>query len=146
MKCTRDHPHIRIIQGAFTKKSAAYKEELGIQLALEFKNALRRQTFLADEDFSVDGLESVVVNDVVQTHPWHEVSSWSWKKPRHINVLEVSSAMSGMLEGSLLVSPLPLPVSCRFLCCYRCIVERQIHFCPDWFLTCTQFFLSVQHA
>ena len=24
MKCTRDHPHIRIIQGAFTKKSAAY--------------------------------------------------------------------------------------------------------------------------
>ena len=100
-KCTRDHSHVRI-QGAFTKKSAAYTKELGVHLALEFKNALRRQAILADHEFLVDGLESVIVNDVAQTSKWREVSAWSWKKPRHINVLEVSSAVSGMSKEATL--------------------------------------------
>ena len=101
--CTRDHPHVRI-QGAFTKKSAAYTPELGMHLAVEFKNALRRQAILADLDFSCEGLESVVTNDFFLTSEWEEVSSWFWRRQKHINVLEVSSAVVAM-EKELVFTP-----------------------------------------
>eukprot|EP00435_Cladocopium_sp_Y103_P066008 s89_g28.t1 len=101
MKCTRDHTHIRI-QGSFTKKSAAYTDELGMHLALEFKRALRRQAILADNEFSVEGLESAVVNDLVLTRRWKEAAVWSWKRPRHINVLEVSAAVATMQKEASL--------------------------------------------
>ena len=94
-KCTRDHQHVRI-QGAFTKKSAAYTPELGIHLAKEFKSALRREAILADQEFSCVGLESVAVNDFVQVSKWDVVRSWFWKRARHINVLEVSAALHGI--------------------------------------------------
>eukprot|EP00435_Cladocopium_sp_Y103_P070841 s475_g36.t1 len=94
-KCTRDHSHVRI-QGTHTKKSAAYTPELGSHLALEFKRALKREAILADEDFSCLGLESAVTNDFVQTSRWSVVRSWFWRRSRHINVLEVSSAIVGL--------------------------------------------------
>lgn len=93
--CTRDHRHVKI-EGRFTKPSAIYPEALGMHLAVEFKEALRRMASEADEDLAVVGNESLVVNDLVQTSPWEEVSSWTWRKPSHINVLEVSSAVAAL--------------------------------------------------
>lgn len=87
-KCTRDHAHVRI-QGKFTKDSAIYTPELGLHLALAFRAALKSVVVLSEPDMSCEGLESVVTNDI---------KSWSWKKPRHINALEVSAGVGVLNE------------------------------------------------
>lgn len=95
LPCTRDHPHVKI-EGRFTKPSAIYPEALGMHLAVEFKAALRRMAAETDDDLVVAGNESLVVNDVVQTLRWKEVSSWTWKRSPHINVLEVSASVAAL--------------------------------------------------
>eukprot|EP00435_Cladocopium_sp_Y103_P017362 s4386_g4.t1 len=91
-RCTRDHPHVRI-QGQFTKRSAIYTPELGLHLALAFKRALRTVATASVEGPSCEGLESVVVNDRMCTLDWTVEKAWCWKRPSHINVLEVSAGV-----------------------------------------------------
>ena len=96
-RCTRDHAHVRI-QGKFTKDSAIYTPELGLHLALAFRAALRTVVALAESDMSCEGLESVVTNDIMCTSVWQEARSWFWKRPRHINALEVSAGVAVLNE------------------------------------------------
>ena len=91
-RCTRDHPHVQI-QGKYTKKSAIYTPEMGCHLAAAFKKALRMQVHAEEPDWKLDGLESVVSNDLMLAAKWNEVESWVWKRSPHINVLEVSAAV-----------------------------------------------------
>eukprot|EP00435_Cladocopium_sp_Y103_P053797 s2167_g17.t1 len=91
-RCTRDHQHIRI-QGQVTKQSAIYTPELGIHLALAFKRALRVVAFREAEGPDCAGLESVVMNDLMCTLDWNVEKAWTWKRPAHINVLEVSAGL-----------------------------------------------------
>ena len=97
-RCSRDHTHVRI-QGKYTKNSAIYTPELGLHLAIAFKNALRREANREEPEWSLAGLESVLSNDVMLSSSWREVASWFWKRAPHINVLEVSSAVRVLLEA-----------------------------------------------
>lgn len=45
-------------------------------------------------DPCVEGLESVIANDLLLSSPWEEVRSWRWKTASHINVLEVGAVVS----------------------------------------------------
>eukprot|EP00435_Cladocopium_sp_Y103_P038785 s1447_g10.t1 len=99
-RCTRDHPHVRI-EGKYTKKSAIYTPEMGLHLAVAFKSALRKQITREEPSWSLEGLESVVSNDMMLTAAWEEVDAWFWKRSPHINVLEVSAAVKVLLKHGL---------------------------------------------
>lgn len=109
-RCTRDHAHVRI-QGKFTKDSAIYTPELGLHLASAFRAALKTIVVSAESGMSCEGLESVVTNDIMSSSEWREVRSWSWKRPRHINVLEVSAGVAVLNEVGP-VAPHSRVVSC----------------------------------
>ena len=96
-RCTRDHSHIRI-QGKYTKQSAIYIPELGLHLALAFRASLRRVVASDDPGLSCHGLESVVTNNVMCGLKREEQKSWFWKKPSHVNTLEVSAAVGVLSE------------------------------------------------
>eukprot|EP00435_Cladocopium_sp_Y103_P020515 s2882_g5.t1 len=116
-RCTRDHQHVRI-QGKYTKKSAIYTPELGMHLALAFRAALRRVVLAEDPEFSCDGLESVVVNDLMCCSNWKLQNSWEWKRPSHINALEVSAGVS-VLKTAGQEKP-----HSRVICCVDSSVAR----------------------
>eukprot|EP00435_Cladocopium_sp_Y103_P055331 s818_g18.t1 len=78
-RCTRDHPHVKI-QGGYTKQSAIYTPEMGLHLAIAFKKALRRVASIADHDWTLDGLESVVTNDLMLTAKWGGEVAWFWRR------------------------------------------------------------------
>eukprot|EP00435_Cladocopium_sp_Y103_P039758 s1997_g10.t1 len=87
------HPHVKV-QGAYTKPSAVYVDGLAQHIAEAFHASLLGLDAQDRLGPSVDGLESALSNDVMQTSSWEKVRSWFWKKPSHINVLELSSAVS----------------------------------------------------
>lgn len=86
-RCPGGHQHIRI-QGAYTKQSAVYTWELSRHLAEAFAAALRRDAALDRDAPSVDGYESIVINDLLIANEWIQEKCWCWKKKSHINVLE----------------------------------------------------------
>ena len=100
VKCPGGHAHIPI-QGAYTKPSAIYVRGLAMHVARFFQRALVRSKNLEVEEPKVDGLESVVANDLLLSKPWELTKVWSWKKKdrRHINVLEGDAAVK-MLEDA----------------------------------------------
>lgn len=92
-RCSRDHPHIRI-EGKWTKASAVYCDGLAEAIAELFAMHLRayglaRQRF----DLETTGLEDCLTNDLCLTLPWRELHAWRWKKPAHINLLEVAATL-----------------------------------------------------
>ena len=94
-RCPGGHDHVRI-EGAYTKPSAVYVDGLADHIAEAFHSALTSidaQHRLSPE---VEGLESIVSNDVMLTSRWDLVRSWFWKKPAHINVRELASAVSNL--------------------------------------------------
>ena len=99
-RCPGGHKHVRI-EGKFTKGSAVYVDGLGKHLARGFYDALRRKRILAEEDLLVDGFESIVSNDVLVASEWKTEKSWSWKVPRHINVLEVSASVAALEDAAV---------------------------------------------
>ena len=63
------------------------------RLALLFKGSLF--TYGAPgEPLPAPGLESVLVNDLLQTSPWEVLSSWKWTSKRHINALESDATLA----------------------------------------------------
>eukprot|EP00435_Cladocopium_sp_Y103_P068180 s1247_g31.t1 len=92
-RCQGGHSHVRI-QGAYTKPSAVYVDGLAHHIAPAFHTSLVGLDACEKLSPSVEGLESVVCNDVMQTSKWETVRAWFWKKPSHINVLELASAVS----------------------------------------------------
>ena len=53
-------------------------------------------------DFSSDGLESLISNDVAESFQWKTLSSWRWRRNPHINLKE--AAAFGRLAYHLAVS------------------------------------------
>eukprot|EP00435_Cladocopium_sp_Y103_P048082 s660_g14.t1 len=96
-RCTGGHSHIRI-QGSLTKPSAIYVDGLADHIATAFHFALKGLDAAENLEPDASGLESPVVNDVALCSKWEVVRSWFWKRVGHINVLELSAAVS-MVES-----------------------------------------------
>eukprot|EP00435_Cladocopium_sp_Y103_P074323 s580_g48.t1 len=96
-RCPGGHSHVRI-QGAYTRPSAVYTDALADHIALAFKRsleALNSEERLMPE---TEGLETILANDVMLSAPWKVSRSWYWKRQGHINVLELGSAVSNLVE------------------------------------------------
>lgn len=78
VRCPGGHKHIPIA-GKLTKPSAVYVPKLARHFALAFKEALDRLAVEEAEGPKVDGLESVVLNDLLQTDGWRCDLVWRWK-------------------------------------------------------------------
>ena len=94
INCPGGHSHIPI-QGA-------YAISLRRSVAHFFDTSLRRKRAAEANEPRVDGLESVVVNDILVSKEWRTTSVWSWKKKerRHINVLQAAAGI-GALEDAI---------------------------------------------
>ena len=91
VRCPGGHQHL-VIQGKYTKASAAYTPELSRHLALEFQRSLQRLRRNEDEQQTA-GLESVLGNDILATSQWSLEAFRPWKFKNHINVLETRMAL-----------------------------------------------------
>ena len=94
LRCQCVGPHVPV-QGAFTKKSATYTDQLSKALALDFACAF--ESLLHDEDepdfVGPRGLENQLVNEIAISSTWKVEASWAFKKPSHINLLELKSLL-----------------------------------------------------
>ena len=91
VKCSPDHHHV-VIEGSYTKASATYTPGLASALACTFAESIRLYKSRVSElsDPPTKGLESQVVNSVALSSDWEVHSSWTFRRPRHINILEFS--------------------------------------------------------
>lgn len=96
---TGGHSHVKV-EGSYTKASAVYADGLADHLALAFKASL--EALNAEERLGpcVDGLETCLPNDVMLNAPWKVARSWFWRRQGHINILELGSAVSSLVELS----------------------------------------------
>eukprot|EP00435_Cladocopium_sp_Y103_P057753 s620_g20.t1 len=84
----RDHTHIPI-QGAYTKPSAVYTDELAVFLAHFFAAHLQAKQKACDRlDLPAEGLESIITNDFASSCSWSPLAAWKWQFSCHINILE----------------------------------------------------------
>ncbi len=89
--CDSSHSHVPV-QGAYTKKSATYTPLLAARLAEVLSHGIdSKKAFLRGLDsLKVKGLESQLVNAVVNRASWKVDAAWDFKKLSHINILEFS--------------------------------------------------------
>eukprot|EP00435_Cladocopium_sp_Y103_P075270 s60_g55.t1 len=92
-RCAGGHSHVKV-EGAYTKPSAIYTDALAEHLAEAYSRSL--DALNAEERLSpnVDGLETLLSNEVMQSAHWSVSRAWSWKRQGHINVLELGSSVS----------------------------------------------------
>ena len=94
LRCNCVGPHIPV-QGAYTKKSATYTDQLAQALAKDFvcafESLLRED--IESEDVVLKGLENQLVNAAALSSSWKVQASWAFKKPSHINLLELKSLL-----------------------------------------------------
>ncbi|CAK8990788.1 unnamed protein product [Durusdinium trenchii] len=94
-RCSRDHNHV-IVEGKYTKASASYTEELAMEIACCFREAILARETQLDEHFNsihVRGLENQFTNLCATTLQWKEEDAWAFANRRHINLLEMSSLL-----------------------------------------------------
>lgn len=108
-RCSGDHQHVRI-EGAYTKASATYVENLVEALADRFHEAMLEVQGRRNQDLSlqVAGLENQLVNEVAVASKWEVDSSWTFKKQSHINILEEASVLRLVTFLSSFCQPLPV--------------------------------------
>ena len=99
-KCPGNHQHVRI-EGKYTKQSAIYHPGLARFLAEQLASALRAKERADAYDVERPKHESAVLNDLLLQPGWKVESSWDWKQPAHINVLE-SRAFVNLLRGAFI--------------------------------------------
>ena len=95
-RCPGGHAHVPI-EGKYTKFSAVYVPEPAKHFARAFHEALRRDLQKRLDEPDVDGLESVIGNDLLLTGNWECDLVWHWKHSAHINLLE-SHAFLALLK------------------------------------------------
>lgn len=91
-QCTTKHVPV---EGAYTKASAIYVDDLAKALASTLEKGIRRINGI-DRDLGslkTKGLENQLVNEVAQGCTWKEVTSWKFKKESHINILEEAALL-----------------------------------------------------
>ena len=90
-QCTGKHLPV---EGSLTKASAVYTDELAESLAETFAKALFGMREPEDDGSKpVGGLESLLINDVMETSEWQQTACWTFKKQSHINILEESAVL-----------------------------------------------------
>ncbi len=94
LRCKCTQPHVPV-QGAYTKLSATYTDLLAQALARDFVCAFESLLLedVESDDVDVKGMENQLVNDVAISSSWKVQSSWIFKKPSHINLLELKSLL-----------------------------------------------------
>ena len=91
-RCKGKCDHIPIA-GVYTKASAVYTWELSMALAWTLRRAIRevKKSDPLAGDIVPDGLENQLVNEIVSGSTWIVENSWRFKRPQHINILEMKS-------------------------------------------------------
>eukprot|EP00435_Cladocopium_sp_Y103_P034036 s1336_g8.t1 len=108
-KCSKDHEHVQIA-GKYTKPSATYVDELAVEIAGAFHRALKKKLRLERwQNEKKGGLENPLMNDVLLSSRWEEVSAWRWKVPRHINIQE-TTVVEVLLRKLAISCPCSRPV------------------------------------
>ena len=93
VRCPGGHQHIPI-QGAYTKPSAVYVDELAKHFAKAFSTALDRDARAEADSPVFEGIESPICNDLLVSGKWYEVLTWHWRHSSHINILESHSFLT----------------------------------------------------
>lgn len=94
LQCQCATKHVPV-EGAYTKASAVYVDDLAAALASTLEKGIRRRNSL-DRDLGLittKGLENQLVNEVAKSCTWKEVKSWKFKKQSHINILEEAALL-----------------------------------------------------
>lgn len=91
-RCTCKKKHVKV-EGALTKDSAVYTDELAETLAKVLGEAILRRRKAEAElyDGRKEGLESLLVNDVAISSSWTLEKVWPFKKQSHINLKELAA-------------------------------------------------------
>lgn len=93
-RCDRTHSHIQV-QGKYTKASASYVPLLAKAFARTLADAIVGMgSSLSFDSLTVaSGLENQLVNDLAISMPWSLVAVWTFGRPAHINILELSCVL-----------------------------------------------------
>ena len=89
------HTHVRV-EGALTKPSAVYVDELAWHIGLSFHKSLESLDAQARISPDVSGLENIAANDIMLAPTWEVVRAWFWKRVAHISVLELAAAVPNL--------------------------------------------------
>ena len=89
-RCVCTGKHLPV-EGSLTKASAIYTDSLSESLAETFARALFSRRVPVDDGKSAEGLESLLVNEVMLSSTWQKMGVWTFKKNSHINILEESA-------------------------------------------------------
>ena len=100
VRCPGGHEHVRV-EGAYTKDSAVYVWGLARHLAKHFSAALARVRAAENDCTSVEGHESLILNDLLASSSWKVEKCWSWKRKSHINVLEGHGGLAVLADAAL---------------------------------------------
>ena len=91
---------------------------------------------LSDDLVQVDGLENQLVNEVAQTAPWQTLSSWTFRRESHINILEETSLLRMLTLVAKKGGPRRV-IAFGDSCCQRSNVKRPIFICGPVFSATT---------
>ena len=91
-RCQGKCSHVPIA-GVYTKASAIYTPELAAALAWAIHHAIKVIKYRREEEdeLRVAGLENQLVNEVMLSNSCEVRKSWKFKRPSHINLLELKS-------------------------------------------------------
>ena len=93
VKCCGGHEHVQI-QGKFTKASASYTPRLAEALAHVMLKGVKRKKEMVERDtLVVKGLENQLLNDILISSSWELEDCWAFRRPHHINILELSAVV-----------------------------------------------------
>ena len=94
LRCRCSTRHLQIA-GTYTKESAVYVDALAETIASVLVSSVRIiDELIEDEEWpKVKGLENQLVNEVAISAEWEVVSSWSFRKESHINILEEAALL-----------------------------------------------------
>lgn len=95
VRCPGGHDHVPIAG------SAVYVDALGRHFAIAFVKALEFASRMENEGPLCEGIESVIVNDLLAAGAWEVSRSWNWRRSSHINILEASTVVSLLKELAL---------------------------------------------
>ena len=92
LRCQCVGKHVPV-EGSLTKGSAVYTDDLARALAFAFAESLK--TPAEKDESKVNGLESLLINDVMTSSEWKAQEVWTFKKQSHIiiNILEEASIL-----------------------------------------------------
>jgi hypothetical protein len=94
LRCDGTHEHVPV-QGVYTKRSATYVEELSEALADVMELGVKRLAdfYRASDTKDISGIENQMINEICLAQQWKVVSSWTFRIPAHINILELAAVV-----------------------------------------------------